>query len=165
MSVTLKIEGLGSLDRAFSSLSKQEYSGVKADGESAAYALVWELGKINAKPGPKTLISTNADGDEVLLTIQAPHGYIRINRQIYLGILNEEFKTIKWNELPMTKWAEEAGKVLDLAAARCLEVIQQYVPVDTGQLLFEMTVATHKDPLLEESKDINYYGYAGWNNV
>jgi hypothetical protein len=168
MAITLKIEGLDAVSRAFSSLGTgteagaSTSAGIKVEGPAAAYALVWEIGRMDVNPGPKTMWSENADGEAAVMTIQAPNGYIRINRQEYVKILNEEFASVKWSELSPSQWLSAANDVVDMAAQRCLNMLQNYVPVDTGQLLFNMEVATHGDSALANANDGD--GYAGWNH-
>lgn len=101
-------------------------------GPATAYALVWELGAIHlSQPGPKTLWSTNAEGQTVILTIQAPHGYVRINKQKYVEIIKEELGKANFGGQEYTTVLQQ---VMSKAAERAAELIAETAPIDTGQL-------------------------------
>ena len=126
---------LGGFDRfqgRFSALPSRISSGVQVTGPAAAYAIIWELGAIHlSKPGPKTMWSTNALGDTVILTIQTPHGYVRINRQRYVQFVQDELSKA---QLTQDNFLETIKDVMGKAAQRAADLISQTAPVDTGQL-------------------------------
>src|SRR6266403_22849 len=127
-------------------------AGVAAVGPAAAYALVWEWGNVQqVKPGPKTVLGTNPDGDEVWLSIQAPFGYIKIHENDYWEILKIELGKVKFegtNPKEMTKELEEA-------AFRASKVIAQLMsdnaPVDKGDLSKSFVPVRSGDPSLDDT--------------
>jgi hypothetical protein len=113
-----------------------------------AYALVWEFGRVGIKPGPKTVLSTNYEGEEVVLTIQAPHGYIRIHQEDYKQIMADEFSKADWANTPMNRWDALLRDVVNNAAARCAELIIEGAPVDSGDLVMSIEPVEVGDSIL-----------------
>lgn len=164
MSVTLRVSGLGSVMAAFESLPSLMEAGVKVSGESAIYSLIWEWGYATRKiqPGPKTEWGTNPDGESKVLTIVAPTGYIRINRNEYTRILIEEFKKVGIAKLPLSEWTGAMTALLNSAAERCAEVIRNAAPVDTGQLRSEIVPAQVGDSVLTDTEGTGFDLGSGW---
>ncbi len=156
MTPTMEIVGLDALLAQFDAIPGTVQSGVKVDAESAPYWSVWESGRISCEPGPKTQWSTSpVTGQQVVLTIQAPHGYIRLNQPEYVKILNEEFNAVPWLSVPVSQIEEVLNAVMDRAADRCDILIGQFAPVDTGNLIFSIRPA-HHDDLVVKSQDSSY---------
>jgi hypothetical protein len=107
------------------------------------------------KPGPKTLLSTNPAGQPAILSLQAPNGYIRINRQRYLEILREQFSQLKLDGSPKT-WTSKLTKFLNTSADLCADVISEAAPVDSGLLSESIKLARVGDPTLAGTP--NSYG-------
>jgi len=59
--ITVELKGLDNLEQALKSIPTKIVGGVKCSGPALAYALVWEFGRLNIQPGPKTMWSENAD--------------------------------------------------------------------------------------------------------
>jgi len=129
-------------------------SGVMSVGEAAAYALVWEWGNVRqTQPGPKTVLGTNPDGDEVWLSIQAPFGYIKIHENSYYEILKIELKKVKFegtNPKAITKELEEAAF---RAMKQIAKLIGDYAPIDKGDLSKSFVAVRPGDPSLDDSDD------------
>ena len=104
-------------------------------GPAAAYALVWEWGRVDIKPGPKTVYGMNPYvGDVVVLTKTAPYGYIRINRTKYIQYVRQELGKIVWKNLKPAEIPSKVDWALRKAAERCADLIAETAPFDTGQL-------------------------------
>jgi hypothetical protein len=148
MPVTLQIEGLDSLVRAFSALPDLVEGGVEVLGDENSFALIWEWGRITCKPGPKTMYSSNPDGETRVMTITAPHGYIRANRNQFLAIMHEEYAKADFVHEPTSKWPKMAERIMIDVGKRCKEVIANAAPHDTGHLANSMLEVHPGDPLL-----------------
>lgn len=137
MAVTLRVKNL---DRMADSLRKAAGTrpsvrfGLNITGPAAAYALVWEFGRVGIKPGPKTTWGTNPDGERVVLTKTAPRGYIRVNRAKYRKFVREEMKKIQWSRMNISQVRGAVEWALQKAAARCADLIADTAPYDTGDL-------------------------------
>jgi len=104
-------------------------------GEVADYALIWEWGRVTCQPGPKTMWSTNPDGQTVVMTKTAPNGFIRVNQAKYRQFVKEELKKIPWKKIKKFRQIPpEIEEALFRAASRCANLIAQSAPIDTGAL-------------------------------
>jgi hypothetical protein len=130
----LVIKELPAFMQEFVSLGKITV-GVGVYGSAAAYALVWELGSRRLKsPGPKTMWSTNRDGERAILTTQAPHGYVTPTDEFW-PIIEEEVGRINFGNAKTSKEAALRLEVaLDNASHRIAAIIAQRAPVDSGDL-------------------------------
>lgn len=131
--------------------------GVLSQGDAAAYALVWEWGNIRqVKQGPKTVRSTNPDGEEVWLSIQAPQGYIRINEPEFIQILQNQLGDMDledWTDAEDIIGAMKQASVK--AAEQIAEIIRETAPIDSGALRDSIQPASPDDPdLAVEDEDI-----------
>lgn len=108
--------------------------GLKISGPAAAYALIWEWGRVTCNPGPKTMMSTNPDGELVVMTKTAPHGFIRVNRNQFRKYVREELGTINWKGTKITQLRIQIANALERAAHRCADLIADTAPVDSGDL-------------------------------
>src|ERR1035437_3474806 len=131
-------------------------AGVGVEGPGAAYALVWEWGNIRQHfIGPKTTIGTNPDGEQVFLSIQAPHGYIRVNKPLYWAAFEQELGHLRLNSTAGAGIHEEFQKVVDKTAVRVRDIIKEHVPFDTGQLYSDIRTINAGDDLLDEDEGMN----------
>lgn len=108
--------------------------GVGVYGPAAAYALVWELGSRRLqKPGPKTMWSTNRNGERVILTKQAPFGYVGIHEDECWTIIREEIAKVDFSG-SAKRIRLELSVAIDNASLRCAQLIRSSAPVDSGDL-------------------------------
>jgi hypothetical protein len=130
----------------------QEVSaGVASIGPAAAYALVWEWGNARqTKLGPKTTVGTNPDGRKVYLSLQAPHGWIRVNTPAYWQAFNEELNEIKFLGIKTGQVTDALEKVAMKTAKRIMAIMKETVPVDSGDLMDSLQVIGRQDPLLDD---------------
>jgi hypothetical protein len=157
MSVTLEVDGLDSLEDMIANLPQIREAGVAVDGERAVVASVWEWGSARIhKPGPKTMWGENPDGDRVVLTITAPHGYIRVHHELYVQILQKEFGAIAWGSLPLSQWPAAIDTMLTNAARQCSQLISESAPIDTGLLRASIHPIAPGDSLLDEDEDTSF---------
>lgn len=111
---------------------------ITSEGPPAAYALVWEWGNARqTKEGPKTTLGINPNGERVWLTIQAPRGYIRVLTPMFNDIIKDEISKISFTSKMRGKLTK-AGKNI---GNRMLKLLQDTVPVDTGELRDSLKVS------------------------
>lgn len=159
MPVTLEIQGADKLFRAFQSLPDRIDAGVKVVGAPTAYALVWEWGSARIKkPGPKTTWGVNPARKRVVLTLTAPYGYIRSNRQEYLRILRQEWRVLSF-AIQQADLGRLKGAMIDMAkraATRCALIIRNAAPFDNGDLRDGIRPAYPDDPVLRAGEDTEF---------
>lgn len=125
--------------------------GVASEGDAAAYALVWEWGNARqTKKGPKTTLGMNPDGSQVWLSLQAPFGYIRINEDKYIEILQKELAEMKFGKLQGKEILDALRQASINASEKIAELIRETVPVDSGNLKESIVAMEPDDPDLEE---------------
>ena len=154
MSVTARLTGINELVAKLSALPDRPRAGVKVLGKlNAIKAAVWDLGYVTRviKPGPKTLWSVNVYGDPKVLTITAPTGFIRVQRQAYLAVLRDEFVKARFNMQPIDSWPILAEIMMRNAAQRCADLVAKAAPIDTGDLRNSIVPAFPGDPALSGS--------------
>lgn len=148
---TTELIGLGKLVGGLSSLPVAVEAGVKVSGEAAGYALVWEWGRVGVSPGPKTLWSDNPDGEIRVLTLTAPHGWIRVNRIRYETLLKQKVGALNFASSPIEQWAKMLEGAVESAASESMEIMVETAPIDTGLLRGSLSVVKGGDPLLEDN--------------
>ncbi len=136
MSVTLKVKNIDRFVDQFKLGGGRPTvkMGLKITGPAAAYALVWEFGRADIKPGPKTLWGTNPDGERRVLTRTAPSGYIRVNKNKFRLIIRDEMKKIVWRKIKPREIPNAVQWALEKAAPRIADLIAETAPFDTGAL-------------------------------
>ena len=155
MAVTIHVEGLDNLDQMIRDLPSIREAGVAVSSEASAYAMIWEWGSARIhRPGKKTTWGENPAGDRVVLTLTAPHGYIRIHSEQYVQFLQEEFKHVSWGSLDMSNWPTAIDDMLNKVAKRCSQLIADGAPFDTGNLKASIYPVGPDDQLLTEDMDV-----------
>jgi hypothetical protein len=138
----------------FAEHDQEVNAGVASVGEAAAYADVWEWGNIRqSKPGPKTVLGTNPDGEQVWLSIQAPFGYIKIHENDYWDALKQELAKVKFSSTNAKGITEELAAAGKRAMKLCAQLISDSAPVDRGTLKDSFKVIEDGDTLLDDSDD------------
>jgi flavin-binding protein dodecin len=147
------------LDEMFLEMKEQNKlveAGVKVEGPAAAYALVWEWGNARqTKKGPKTTLGINPDGERVWLTIQAPHGYIRVGEPLYVKALQKELSKVRFTSTSTGSISQELQNAAIRAAKTMRDIIKEHAPVDSGELRDGIKLVEPGDPLLEESEEFD----------
>jgi len=92
--------------------------------------------------------STNPLGQPAILTLQAPKGYIRINRQQYIDTIRAQFNALQLTGSPKT-WNSKLVKFMNASAELCADIIAETAPIDTGNLAGSMKAAKVGDPSLQ----------------
>jgi|ERR1700734_228169 len=129
-------------------------AGVASVGEAAAYSEVWEWGNIRqSKLGPKTVLGTNPDGEQVWLSIQAPFGYIKIHENDYWQALKEELAKVTFKGPNAKDITEELQAASRRAMKICAQLIGDSAPKDSGDLSKSFVVIEDGDPILDDSDD------------
>ena len=151
---TALIDKLDEFLLEFREHDKEIAAGVASVGDAAAYALVWELGNIRqSKKGSKTVQGTTPDGETVWLSIQAPHGYIRIHENDYIQILKQELGKCKFDSTNPQDMTEELEAAAIRTVKRCAKLVQDTVPVYSGKLHDSIEIVEPDDVILEDNDD------------
>lgn len=130
--------------------NKEITAGVASLGPAAAYSEVWEWGNVRqTKPGPKTVLGTNPDGETVWLTIQAPFGYIKINENQYWEVLKLELKKVKFSGTNPKEITQELEAAAKRAVKTICQIIADHAPEDKGDLRKSFKPVNPGDPLLD----------------
>ena len=146
------LEGYDKLLAVLAQVPSRIQAGVKIVPPGSGYAYVWEYGSARIKkPGPKTMWSTNPLGQRAILTIQAPQGWVRVNRQRYEAILKDKVSKINWSQVGPNGWRDALQNAANEAAEESAVVMQETAPVDSGQLRSDIHPVAGGDPILEES--------------
>ena len=115
--------------------------GLQLNGHAIAYGMVWEWGRVDINPGPKTQWGVNPDGDRVVLTITAPMGWIRVNKDRYRKIIQEELEKAQFWKMTLKQMAKAVEKALRAAGPRIADLMANTAPIDTGELRAEIRAA------------------------
>lgn len=159
MAVTMQIEGIARFTSSLSSLPSLVSSGVKTKDElNYIKAMVWDLGYVtrSIKPGPKTMWSVNVRGESKVLTITAPTGFIRIQRNEYIAILRDEFKKADFANVKISAWPDLINTMMKNAAERSAAVVAGAAPIDTGELRESIIAAPPGDSALTNGNSGRY---------
>lgn len=151
MGLKFTLKGIDRIAASLSSLSDGVDAGVKVIGDvNYIKAMVWDMGYITRQinPGPKTLWSVNVLGEPKVLTITAPTGFIRIQRNEYLAVLRDELQKADFPNKPLSQWHDAAVTMMTNAAQRCAAIVSGAAPIDTGELRSSIAAAPPGDPTL-----------------
>ena len=136
MAVSVRVKNIDALAQRLAAGAARPYISVRVtvSGPAAAYAYVWEWGRITCKPGPKTVWSTNPLGEERVMTVTAPFGFIWMNRREFRKAIHEEMAKIHFNSLKPSDWPDRIQRAFDAAGEKCADIIADDAPIDTGAL-------------------------------
>jgi hypothetical protein len=117
-----------------------------SDAQAGALARVLEYGSVAGQPpwpgpGPRTVLAVNPEtGAQVVVSAQAPQGYIRVRVPHFVALLRGHLPgPIDWlDAAAMEAHVREAGRA---AAADALETLRSGVPADSGRLRDSLTMA------------------------
>jgi hypothetical protein len=158
--ITSEVSGLDQLLKALTMPNRIE-AGVKLTGEAVAYGLTWEWGRVDINPGPKTVRSTNPNGEERVLTITAPHGWIRVNRVRYEQLLHDKVQALHLSGSSPKDWPTLLRQAVEDTATESMGIMQETAPEDTGLLKSSLSVVRGGDPLLNDDEDALGIDYEG----
>lgn len=143
------------IDDVFSGFSgvHNVVGGVAVYGSAAAYALVWELGNRRQKtPGPKTRWGINRNDERVILTSQAPYGYVGIGSFAFWKIIEEEIGAVSFSSGSAAEINVRLSVAIDNASQRIAQIIKSFAPVDKGDLVSQIQmVDSDESELLSSS--------------
>jgi hypothetical protein len=118
-----------------------------ADSEAARYARVLEYGSIVGqppwpKPGPRTVLAIDPEtGAQVVVSAQAPQGFIRVRVPEFLEALQSRLATpVDW--LNSAAVENHLAATVGDAAADALEALRAAVPRDSGKLAESLAMTT-----------------------
>ena len=110
-----------------------------ADPEAAAYARVLEYGSIVGQPpwphpGARTVLAVDPEtGAQVVVSAQAPQGFIRVSAPDFLNALRSELaEPADW--LNPDDAQSRIGQAVRAAAESALETLRAGAPHDSGRL-------------------------------
>lgn len=130
----VKVQNLEKFLVEFEDLKEPIAGGVAVYGPAAAYALVWEYGRSDVNPGPKTLWSTNPLGQKRVMTKTAPHGYVAIHEDEMWPILVQELSKVSWDVKSGQELRIRLEVAIDNASQQIATIISASAPFDTGDL-------------------------------
>lgn len=116
------------------------------DPEAGAYARVLEYGSVAGRPpwpspGPRTVLAVNPEtGAQVVVSAQAPQGYIRVRAPHFVALLRAHLPgPMDWlDAAAIEAHVREAARA---AAADALEAMRSGVPADSGRLRESLTMS------------------------
>ena len=136
---TLTLSELPALLDAMGQVTGRSASIGVTDPAVGRYARVLEYGSIAGQkpwpqPGAKTVLARNPDtGAAVVVTAQAPQGYIRVNAPTFLLELNNRIAgSADW--LDPEETADHLERATAAAAAAALNRLRQLIPQESGRL-------------------------------
>jgi len=136
---TLTLSELPALLDAMGQVTARYVSIGVTDPAVARYARVLEYGSIAGQkpwpqPGEKTVLAQNPDtGAAVVVTAQAPQGYIRVNAPAFLRELNNRIADpADW--LDPGETADHLERATAAATAAALNRLRQLIPQESGRL-------------------------------
>jgi hypothetical protein len=142
---TFSLDELGArFDEMASLVDRTAGIGV-ADAQTAAYARVLEYGSVAGQrpwphPGEHTVTAVNPEtGAQVVVSAQAPQGFIRVQAPDFLNRLREQISgRADW--LDAKKLDRNFSLAVQSAAAHALEVMRSAVPRESGRLAQSLTI-------------------------
>lgn len=135
-------------------------SGVQSVGPPANYALVWEWGNIRqTKKGPKTVQGRNPKGQFTnrWFSTQAPSGWIAINEDKYWNIIQDELSKVSFDSkesITEDSLKQELTGAYKRISEKCLVILQENVPIDSGDLYDSLQVVEPGDEILKGVNDL-----------
>jgi hypothetical protein len=118
-----------------------------AGPEAAAYARVLEYGSIAEqppwpRPGARTVLAVDPEtGAQVVVSAQAPQGYIRVRAPEFLAALRDALaQPADW--LNTSAIDEHLARSVNDAAAVALELLRRDAPRDSGRLAEALTIVS-----------------------
>ena len=116
-----------------------------ADASVAAYARVLEYGSIAgqrpwAHPGERTVAAVNPEtGAQVVVSAQAPQGFIRVRVPEFLNQLREQIAN-QSDWLNAGELDRNLGLAIQSVAAQAQEDLRAVLPRDSGRLAQSLTI-------------------------
>lgn len=142
---TLSLDELGArFDEIASLVNRTAAIGV-TDTQAAAYARVLEYGSITGQrpwphAGERTVAAVDPDtGAQVVVSAQAPQGFIRVRAPEFLNRLREMVAGPA-NWLDAQKLDQHFATALHSASKQALEEMRSTVPRESGQLARSLTI-------------------------
>jgi hypothetical protein len=145
LKITLS-ELLGRFERLRETEGASAYIGMR-DPEAGVVARVLEFGSVAGqkpwpRPAARTVTAVNPDtGATVVVSAQAPQGYIRVRAPQMAALLREHLPApLDWLDAAAVE--EQIRSAVRLTALAALEELRGAVPADSGDLRDSLTMAT-----------------------
>ena len=142
----LSLDELGSRFEQMASVSDRTAAIGTTDAKAAAYARVLEYGSVAGQrpwphPGERTVAAMDPEtGAQVVVSAQAPQGFIRVRAPEFLDQLREAIASPA-NWLDAEDLEQHFTSALQFATMQALENIRDAVPRDSGHLGQSLTIA------------------------
>jgi len=151
-SLTLDVELPPDWAEWFGKAARVFETGVAMEGPPADYGLVWEYGFSPTRDGtirqyqqgPRTVWSENALGEPHWMSSQAPHGWIAVNEPRMREAIMRRLADADLNDV------ERA--CVD-ASIDMFNILQETVPMDSGDLSNSLALVPPRDSLLDEGEE------------
>ena len=141
----LSLDELGARFEKIASVAGRSAGIGVADSQAAAYARVLEYGSIAGQrpwphPGERTVAAVDPEtGAQVVVSAQAPQGFIRVRAPEFLNQLREAIAgPADW--LDAKKLEQHFASSLQSATAHALEEMRTAVPRESGKLAQSLTI-------------------------
>ena len=141
----LSLDELGARFEKIASVASRSAGIGVTDAQAGAYARVLEYGSVAGQrpwphPGEHTVTAIDPDsGAQVVVSAQAPQGFIRVRAPEFLNQLREQIAgQADW--LDGKKLDQNFGAAVQSAAAHALEVMRAAVPRESGRLAQSLTI-------------------------
>jgi hypothetical protein len=142
---TISLEELSDLFEEMASVSNRIAGVGVTDSHVAAYARALEYGSVAGQrpwphPGERTVAGVDPEtGAEVVVSVQAPQGFIRMRASSFLERLREAVAG-PTNWLDAEQVDQHFSTAVQTAAAQVLEDLRAAVPRDSGRLAASLTI-------------------------
>jgi hypothetical protein len=142
---TLNLDELGRRFSEMASVSDRTAAIGVTDAETAAYARVLEYGSVAGQrpwphPGERTVAAVDPEtGSQVVVSAQAPQGFIRMRAPEFLDQLREAISGPA-NWLDADELNQHFASAIQSATAQALEQMRDTVPRDSGRLAQSLTL-------------------------
>lgn len=141
----LSLDELGARFEKIASVAGRSAGIGVTDAQAAAYARVLEYGSITGQrpwpqPGERTVAAVDPDtGAQVVVSAQAPQGFIRVRAPEFLNQLREQISgQADW--LDAKKLDKHFAAAVQSSAASALEEMRAAVPRESGHLAQSLTI-------------------------
>lgn len=141
----LSLDELASRFNQMASVSDRTAAIGTTDANAAAYARVLEYGSVAGqrpwpRPGERTVAAMDPEtGAQVVVSVQAPQGLIRVRAPEFLGQLREAIASPA-NWLDAEDLEQHFTSALQIATTQTLQKLRDAVPRDSGHLAQSLTI-------------------------
>ena len=147
MTPAMTIDELAERLEALSLVASKSVAIVVSNPDAARYARVLEYGSIAGQqpwphPGPRTVLAVDPEtGAQVVVSAQAPQGFIRVRAPQFLdGLLREAGQPLDWLDAAAVE--TQLADAVRRAAQSALDELRGAAPRDSGKLAQSLAILT-----------------------